>query len=191
MRRSASDRSAARARAGRCRRPRSFRRARPRAGAGAIRRTRARARSRRRSRRRPPPTRRASAARRSRRSERAARATSTGRAASRQRRVEAEPIEQLGVELRLDRADRDVLAVARLVDVVPGRAASRGCWRRARSVHMPEARRPENIVASSDAPSTIAASTTWPRPERARLDHARRRCRTRAACRRRRSRRPG
>ena len=29
---------------------------------------------------------------------------------------------------------------------------------------MPEARKPENIVASSDAPSTIAASTTWPRP---------------------------
>jgi hypothetical protein len=25
---------------------------------------------------------------------------------------------------------------------------------------------PANMVASSDAPSTIAASTTWPRPER-------------------------
>ena len=25
---------------------------------------------------------------------------------------------------------------------------------------------PENIVASSEAPSTIAASTTWPLPER-------------------------
>ncbi len=59
------------------------------------------------------------------------------------------------------------------------------------SLHRRAACRPQNIVVSSDAPSTIAASTTWPRPGALRLDAARRRCRTRAACRRRRSRRRG
>ena len=80
-------------------------------------------------------------------------------------RVDAELAQQLGVELRLDRADRDVLAVLGLVGVVEGRAAVEQV--RAALLGL-QARRAEaeEHRHQQRAPSTIAASTTWPWPER-------------------------
>ena len=74
--------------------------------------------------------------------------------------------EQLGVELRLDRADGHVLAVGALVDVVEVRAACRAGWCPARPSQTPMAMSPWMKVMSTAAPSTMAASTTWPSPER-------------------------
>ena len=86
--------------------------------------------------------------------------------------VEARALEQLGVELRLDRADRDVLAVraSRRRRRSARRCRAGSC--RARRSSSPTARMPWNIVISSAAPSTIAASTTWPLPERSRSSSA-------------------
>ncbi len=81
------------------------------------------------------------------------------------------------------------------------RRASRRCRttaRRSRARSSPRAslqRRaacmPQNIVVSSDAPSTIAASTTWPAARAPRLEQRAGDAEARAACRRRRSRRRG
>src|SRR5712691_11892170 len=96
---------------------------------------------------------------------------------------------QLLEKLVLDGADGNVLAILGLVDVVPGRAGV------------------ENIACSlltsyswQESPRTSRQAALHPRPSRRRppgrarsaaLRAGRRRCRSRAACRRRRSRRPG
>ena len=80
--------------------------------------------------------------------------------------VEAEDLEQGGEELRLDGADRDLLAVGAAVHVVEGRA---GVEQVRAALVGPEARSalaPKNGAMSSAVPSTIAASTTWPSPVR-------------------------
>ncbi len=81
-------------------------------------------------------------------------------------RVEAEPCQQLGVELRLDRTRPRR----------SGRRRSRRCRSTGApvssmltprsSLHMPMPRNAHIICDSTLEPSTIAASTTWPLPER-------------------------
>ena len=72
--------------------------------------------------------------------------------------------QQLGVERGLERADREPAAVARLVDVVEGGA---GVEEVGAAAVGPEAGRPRGSTTSEErwaVPSTIAASTTCPRP---------------------------
>ncbi len=59
------------------------------------------------------------------------------------------------------------------------------------SCHIPAARSPYRNEVSSAEPSTMAASTTWPRPDCGPLDQRGQHPERRAACRRRRSRRAG
>ncbi len=68
------------------------------------------------------------------------------------------------VELRLDRTDREVLAVGGLVGVVVGAPVSSMLVPRS-SLHTPCARKAHIIWISTLEPSIIAASTTWPLPE--------------------------
>ena len=56
--------------------------------------------------------------------------------------VEPQALEQLGVELRLDRADRDVLAVRASRRCRRRRRRRRASWRRARRARRPAARMP-------------------------------------------------
>ena len=78
---------------------------------------------------------------------------------------EAGELEQFGVELRLDRAERDVLAIERFVGVVVVRAGVEHVGGAPR-FQKPEARPACSEVISELAPSTMAASTTWPLPVR-------------------------
>ena len=92
-------------------------------------------------------------------------ARSPGRSADRAppRRCRA-AVQELGVEFRFDRADRHPSSVGALVHVVEMRAGiSEVAAALGRS--MPAACMPKKVVASDAVPSTIAASTTCPRPE--------------------------
>ena len=77
-----------------------------------------------------------------------------------------ESLHELRVEVRFDRTDRDELPVGRLVDVVERRARVEhgSCPARPRSRWRVRAK---NGVSISAAPSTMAASITWPWPVRA------------------------
>ena len=146
-------------------------RGRPAAGAAAPRPSPAPAPRRRRCRRTPPPTRPGSGSRTAPPSAASPPATSAGscRTAVGQLRhtVHSGQSQQLGVELRLQRADRDLPPVGaactprrtgrrcRAGCARPAPATARSCGRRARSCD------------SAAVPSTMDASTTWPVPVRA------------------------
>ncbi len=83
-----------------------------------------------------------------------------GRSAS----AEPEQPQQFGVELGFQCADRHVPAVSGRVDVVERRAAVEQVAATLGSATRPAARRPANSVVRWAAPSTMAASTTCPRP---------------------------
>ena len=98
--------------------------------------------------------------------------------------------EQLGVELRLDRADRHVLAVGRLVDVVEVGA---GVEQVRAPLVLPDAHRPEGVEHRHEAGGAVDHGRVdhLALARALRLEQRRTPCRRRGACRRRRSRRRG
>ena len=93
------------------------------------------------------------------------------RIAARRARIERQQPRELGEKLRLEAGDGDIAAVGGLVGVVEGRAAVEQI---VAAPFMPQAGRDQGIggAASIEAPSVIAASTTWPLPERCRSNIA-------------------
>ena len=86
--------------------------------------------------------------------------------------VDPEALEEPRVELRLDRADRHVLAVRGLVGVVERRAGVEQVRAALVAPQAAVARTRRGRCARYAAPSTIAASITCPLPERARSKSA-------------------
>ena len=85
--------------------------------------------------------------------------------------VRPRPSSSVGVELRLDRADRHVAAVgASRSSRRTARRRRAGSCRARRTRTPPRAMPPNSGAISSAAPSTIAASTTWPAPDGRALD---------------------
>ena len=85
--------------------------------------------------------------------------------------VERQQPGELGEELRLQAGDGDVAAVGGLVGVVEGRAGIEQVGA-APILQRPGGHEGEERRASIEAPSIIAASTTWPLPERERSKRA-------------------